>query len=60
MRALLHQPIVDFPLEHQDIFTKEKIVARAALRGNLVKVLGQQSSIPARAEWNNHVVAIHR
>jgi hypothetical protein len=42
MKALLHQPVVDFPLEHKDIFTKENIVARAVLRGNLVKVLGQQ------------------
>jgi hypothetical protein len=25
MRALLYQPIVDFPLEHQDIFIKENV-----------------------------------
>jgi hypothetical protein len=28
MRALLHQPIVDFPLEHKDIFTKENICSK--------------------------------
>jgi hypothetical protein len=28
VRALLHQPVVDFPLEHTDIFTKENVYSK--------------------------------
>jgi hypothetical protein len=28
MRALLHQPIMDFPSEHQDSFTKENLCSK--------------------------------
>jgi hypothetical protein len=29
MRTLLHQPVVDFPLEHKDIFTKENVCSKS-------------------------------
>jgi hypothetical protein len=60
VRALLHQPVVDFPLEPKDIFTTRMFVARAVLRCNLVKVLGQQPQYHRALSGTIHVVAIHR
>jgi hypothetical protein len=42
MRVLHHQPIVDFPLEHHNIFTKESVCSESGTTCNLVEVLGQQ------------------
>jgi hypothetical protein len=52
-RALFHQPIADFPLEHQNIFTKENIYNKSGIAVYLSNSAWSTTSIPAHTERHN-------